>query len=256
MYTKEQLEKWLEEVGSYVTKPMNIYMIGGCALSFRGLKSVTKDIDIILTSQKDFDMFDTAIKKAGFTSMTERESEFYLTALSVYQKIDVDTRFLDDRSGRKGLGSHLRHKKSDESRIDVFLNQVGKMLRLTENMKKRSKLYKHYHNMAVYLVSNEDIFLFKAMTSREGDTLDCDRIMKKNLDYNLIYQEIVDQSINGKNWFFWVYESLCRLENYNNITIPIKNRMFALVKKHWKDRPSDFMSDVSNLEKHLPGKKL
>ena len=231
MYTKEQLEKWLEEVGSYVTKPMNIYMIGGCALSFRGLKSVTKDIDIILTSQKDFDMFDTAIKKAGFTSMTERESEFYLTALSVY-------------------------KKSDESRIDVFLNQVGKMLRLTENMKKRSKLYKHYHNMAVYLVSNEDIFLFKAMTSREGDTLDCDRIMKENLDYNLIYQEIVDQSINGKNWFFWVYESLCRLENYNNITIPIKNRMFALVKKHWKDRPSDFMSDVSNLEKHLPGKKL
>ena len=123
MYTKEQLEKWLEEVGSYVAKPMNIYMIGGCALSFKGLKSVTKDIDIILTSQKDFDIFDTAIKKAGFTSMTERESEFYLTALSVY-------------------------KKSDESRIDVFLNQVGKMLRLTENMKKRSKLYKNYYNIA------------------------------------------------------------------------------------------------------------
>src|SRR3989344_110506 len=231
MYTKEQLEKWLEEVGSYVTKPMNIYMIGGCALSFRGLKSVTKDIDIILTSQKDFDMFDTAIKKAGFTSMTERESEFYLTALSVY-------------------------KKSDESRIDVFLNQVGKMLRLTENMKKRSKLYKHYYNIAVYLVSNEDIFLFKAMTSRVGDTLDCDKIMKENPDYNLIYQETVDQSTNGKNWFFWVYESLCRLENYNNITLPIKSKVFALVKKHWKEHPDDFMEDIPNLEKHVKDKKL
>ena len=231
MYTKEQLEKWLEEVGSYVAKPMNIYMIGGCALSFKGLKSVTKDIDIILTSQKDFDIFDTAIKKAGFTSMTERESEFYLTALSVY-------------------------KKSDESRIDVFLNQVGKMLRLTENMKKRSKLYKNYYNIAVYLVSNEDIFLFKAMTSRVDDTLDCDRIMKENPDYNLIYQETVDQSTNGKNWFFWVYESLCRLENYNNITLPIKSKVFALVKKHWKEHPDDFMEDIPNLEKHVKDKKL
>ena len=94
------------------------------------------------------------------------------------------------------------------------------------------------------------------MTSRPGDLLDCDRLIKESLDYNLIYKEIVNQSSNGKRWFFWTYESFCRLENHNNIRIPIKNKIFALVKKHWKERPSDFMADINNIENHIPDKKL
>jgi len=83
-------------------------MIGGCALSFKGLKPSTKDIDIIVTSKPDFNVINKAMLKSGFKSMTERESEFYATALAVYMK--------------------------EESRIDVFLKQVGKMLVLTESM--------------------------------------------------------------------------------------------------------------------------
>ena len=204
-------------------------MIGGCALSFKGLKPATKDIDIIVTSKQDFNVFNKAMIKLGFKSMSERESEFYATALAVYTK--------------------------EESRIDVFLEQVGKMLVLTKSMVKRAEKYKDYHKLEIYLVSNEDIFLFKAMTSREGYISDCARIMREEIDYDVIYKEIVQQSKN-KKWFFWVYENLCRLENYNNIQVPIKAKVFALVKKHWKERPTDFMSDVDNLEKHIPDKKL
>lgn len=231
MFNKNELEELLEKVGSTIDKPVKIYMIGGCALSFKGLKERTKDIDIIIIDKEDFDIFDSSMKKNGFESMTNRENEFYLTALAVYKK--------------------------EESRIDVFLKQVGKMLFLTNSMIKRAEKYKGYEKLDVYLVSNEDIFLFKTMTSREGDIYDCDRIMKTKIDYGVIYDEIVEQSKEeGKRWFFWVYESLCRLENYNGIKVPTKNKVFGLIKKYWNEKPNDFMGDVANVENHIPNKKL
>ncbi|MEK6850173.1 MAG: hypothetical protein AABX85_01210 [Nanoarchaeota archaeon] len=231
MFNKDELENLLVNIGSKVKKQIKIYMIGGCALSFKGLKLVTKDIDIIVTSKEDFDIFHNAMEESRFESMTEKESEFYLTALAVYKK--------------------------EESRIDVFLKQVGKMLFLTRSMIKRSNKYKDFDNLEVYLVSNEDIFLFKSMTPREGDVVDCDRIMKEGIDYNIVHNEIVEQSKEeGKRWFFWVYESLCRLENFNGITVPIKKKVFDLVKNNWSEAPDDFMENIENIEKHIPDKKL
>ena len=232
MFNKEELGGWLVKVGSKIEKQLNIYMIGGCALSFKGLKETTKDIDIIIESQRDFDVLDSAIKKADFKIKTDLEDEFYLTALAVYMK-------------------------GDDSRIDVFLKQVGKMLNLTQSMIKRADFFQDYDKLSVYLISFEDIFLFKSMSSRKGDIEDCDRIMRRGIDYNIIYKEIMEQSKEeGKKWFFWAYESLCRLENHNSIRVPIKNKVFALVKEHWKDRPSDFMSDIENIENHILDKKL
>jgi len=230
MFNKEELDNLLVKIGSKIKKQIKIYMIGGCALSFKGLKPATKDIDIIVTSKEDFQVFNNSMRENGFESDSERESDFYATALAVYRK--------------------------DESRIDVFLKQVGKMLFLSESMIKRAKEYKAYGNLIVYLVSNEDIFLFKVMTSREGDIYDCDRIMKEGIDYNVVYNEMVEQSKAGRKWFFWVYESLCRLENHNKIKTPIKNKVFALVKKYWNEKPTDFMRDIENLENHIPNKKL
>lgn len=231
MFNKDELDQLLANVGSKIEKPANIFMIGGCALSFKGLKEATKDIDIIVANQEDFNILDEAMKENGFQSITEKENEFYLTALAIYKK--------------------------DDSRIDVFLKQVGKMLFLTKNMINRAKEYRKYDKLGVYLVSNEDIFLFKMMTSRAGDIYDSDRIMRAGIDYKIIYEEIVEQSKEkGKRWFFWVYENICKLEDHNGIRIPIKNKIFELVKKYWNERPNDFMSDVADKAKHVPEKKL
>ena len=146
--------------------------------------------------------------------------------------------------------------KDDDSRIDIFLKQVGKMLRLTRGIIKRAKLYQSYGKLDVSLVSNEDIFLFKSMSSRSGDIEDCDRLIQEELDYGIIYDEIIEQSKQGRKWFFWIYESLCRLEEHNGIRLPIKDRVFSLVKEHWKDHPSDFMEDVKNIDEHIPDKRL
>src|SRR3989344_3050174 len=232
MFTKEELNEWLVKVGSKVEKHIKIYLIGGCALSFKGLKETTKDVDIIVTSQKDFDILDSAVKKAGFSLQTGLEDEFYLTALAVYMK-------------------------GDDSRIDIFLKQVGKMLFLTEGMIKRAEAYQDYGKLKVCLVSYEDIFLFKSMASRQGDIEDCDRIMRRGIRYKIIYDEIIEQSREkGKRWFFWIYESFCKLEEFSRIKIPIKDDVFTLVKKHWKERPSDFMRNIDNLSRHISDKKL
>ncbi|MBS3074203.1 nucleotidyltransferase [Candidatus Pacearchaeota archaeon] len=232
MFNKDELEDLLVNVGSKIEKPVSIYLIGGCALSFKGLKAATKDIDIIITSQSDFDIFDKAMSKGGFKNMNDRESEFYLTALAVYVK--------------------------EESRIDVFLKQAGKMLFITPTIIKRARKFKDFGKLAVFFVSNEDIFLFKAMVSpkRQADIYDCDRLMKEGLNYSVIYDEIAGQSSHSKKWFFWLYENLCHIENFNGIKTPLKSKVFSLVKKYWKDKPSEFMSDVEDREKHIPDKKL
>ena len=202
MFSKEELNDWLVNVGSKVEKPVKIYMIGGCALSFKELKDATKDIDIIVISQKDFDVFDRAVKLAGFELKTDSIDEFYLTALAVYTK-------------------------GDDSRIDVFLKQVGKMLYFTDSMIRRAEAFRNYGKLNVYLVSSEDIFLFKSMASRPGDIEDCDRLMRRGINFDIIYNEIVEQSKEeGKRWFFWIYENLCKLENYNGIPTTFNNTLF------------------------------
>ncbi len=230
MFEKDHLESWLRAISAHIPESTVIYLIGGCALSFKGLKQRTKDIDIITISKSEFTILDRAMVKAGFTRETDLKDEFYLTALAVYKK--------------------------DESRIDVFLNKVGQMLSFTPEMKKRSTLHNAYGKLRVYLASNEDIFLFKAMTPRVGDIFDCNMLMAQELDYNVIYAEALEQSKAENKWFFWVYEKVCAIEDYNGIIIPIKSKLFKLVKNHWQERPGDFMNDIKQLEKHIFDKKL
>ncbi len=230
MFTKSELESWLADISVHIHKNTAIYLIGGCALSFKDIKARTKDIDIITISKKDFDTLNHAMLKSGFKLDTDLDSEFYLTALAVYKKKD--------------------------SRIDVFLNKVGQMLTFTTSMKERSLLYKEYGELKVFLVSNEDIFLFKAMTSREGDIYDCESIMRLDPNYSIIYKEVLEQSMTGNKWFFWVFEKICAIENYTDKMIPIKSKIYALVKEHWSYKPDDFMQDVENKEQHIPDKKL
>lgn len=230
MFERTELEQWLIKVGGNVEQSAYVYLIGGCAMSFKGYKQVTKDIDMIALTKRDFKIIDNAIKSSGFKLATDFDNEFYLTALAVFLK--------------------------DDSRIDLFLKSVGKMLELTENMKARSVLYKTFGKLKVMLASNEDIFVFKSMTHRAGDILDCITLITQGLDWDIVYDEIASQSKGDNKWFFWTYEKICNIENTQNIVIPIKNKIFNLVQEHWSRKPDDFMQDIENIEQHIAEKKL
>ena len=228
MFEKDELEKWLVNVSKFVSKPVAIYLIGGCAMSFKGYKAATKDIDIVMLSKADFDVINSAINEAGYKQETDLEDEFYLTALAVYVKGD--------------------------SRIDIFLKKVGKMLAFSPKMAERATIYDKFGNLTVALASNEDIFLFKSMTPRPEDIKDCELLIQTGLEWNAIFDEILEQSKANDKWFFWTFEKVCIIENETKIPIPIKPKLLELVKKHWKHRPTDFMSNVEELDNHLPKK--
>lgn len=230
MFDKNELESWISSVANKLEMECSVYMIGGAAMSFRGLKTATKDIDLIATDKNEFEVLDHAILSAGFARATDLDDEFYLTALSVYEKGD--------------------------SRIDVFLNEVGKMLNLSQNMKKRATLFKEYGKLKIFLASNEDIFLFKAMTPRKGDIEDCARFIREGLNYDIIYSECVEQSSENKRWHFWLFEKICEIEEQTDMDVPIKSKLLKIVKEDWSNKPGDFLATVSNPEKRIKDKKL
>ncbi|MEK6869680.1 MAG: DUF6036 family nucleotidyltransferase [Nanoarchaeota archaeon] len=230
MFDKNDLESWISAVAKKLESECNVYMIGGGALSFRDLKTATKDVDLVVADKKEFEALDRAIISAGFARASDLDDEFYLTALSVYEKGD--------------------------SRIDVFLNEVGKMLKFSQNMKKRAALFKEYGKLKIFLASNEDIFLFKAMTPRKGDIEDCGRLIIEGLNYNIIYGECIAQSSESKRWYFWLFEKICEIEEQTGASVPIKSKLFKVVKKDWSNKPDDFLASISNPENHIKDKKL
>jgi hypothetical protein len=229
MFKAEELEAWLRDISVHVKEPLSIYLVGGGAMSFHKLKDITKDIDIVALNKNKYQELDNAITQAGFKLATDLDN-FYLTAMSVYMRGD--------------------------SRIDVFVKQVGKMLSLTKGILARAKHFKDFGNLSVHLFSQEDIFLFKSMTTREGDLKDCTTLIMSGLDYDVIYEEILEQSTKEQKWFFWLFERTCAYENYSGRPIPLKSKLLKLIKDHWQERPKSFMEDVDNVEKHLPKESI
>jgi hypothetical protein len=66
MFNADVLNNWIANVGRHLDEHCAAYLIGGCAMCFKGLKATTKDVDIIIASKKEFDAFDAAVIKAGF----------------------------------------------------------------------------------------------------------------------------------------------------------------------------------------------
>lgn len=59
MQSVVDLEKGLRE-------PVTVYLIGGGALMYRGLKGMTKDMDLVVTPQSEYDRMIGAMNEVGF----------------------------------------------------------------------------------------------------------------------------------------------------------------------------------------------
>lgn len=49
-FGKEYVEKEFLRIGLALKTKIRVFLIGGCAMIFRGLKPATKDVDIVFTS--------------------------------------------------------------------------------------------------------------------------------------------------------------------------------------------------------------
>lgn len=193
-------EELFKKVDNLSEQDINLYVIGGAVLLYRDLKPSTKDIDLVVNTQSEYNELIKVLKKLGF--------EDYSPMLGGYEHFN--------------MGKQL--KKGDVY-IDIFLNKVCSKFSFSKGMIKRSEEIMTLNKIRIYLSSNEDVFSFKTMTTRPGDLDDCVSLAQRGLDWDTIFVEIKSQiEISGEDvWITWINERLIDLEE-KGVNIPILDK--------------------------------
>ena len=192
----DELNELFKEIDQCLRNRVHFFIIGGAMLLYHGLKSITKDIDIVVDSAKEFSDVESVLKKIGFIAE--------IPTLE-YKKTDLSQIFV-----------------REDFRIDLFQRTVCRGFVLSSMMVKRAKKVDELSHLSILLCSNEDVFLLKTFTDREGDIDDCIALAKMGMDWDAILDEIKRQiRISGKEiWITWIGERLDILEE-RGLPIPI-----------------------------------
>lgn len=172
-------------------------------LVYQGLKPATKDIDLIISNKQPYERFVIELKKIGFTPKNPTGVYIKMHASMILERSDF--------------------------RLDIFLETVCKRLKLSKKMMQRAQSIISGNYLDVFHCSNEDIFLFKSMTERDGDLEDCISLAKRGLNWPTILTEMQSQiKQNGEDiWITWIGERFDLLEE-KGLHIPIINEIDAL----------------------------
>lgn len=123
----------------------------------------------------------------------------------------------------------------EDFRIDLFQKTVCWKFSVTNSMAKRAREYLILERLAVYLYSNEDVFLFKTMTERSGDIEDCISLAKRGVEWEIILDELKNQiRLSGQNiWITWVGERLGILAD-EGLYIPILGEVERFSEEYYE----------------------
>jgi hypothetical protein len=204
------IEAQFNELNKFLKAKVEIYVIGGAVLLYHGLKPATKDIDIVVDTEKEFRALEKDFKEIGY--------EIKIPGLE-YKHMDLNQIFV------KG-----------DMRIDLFQRTVCSRFFLSESMKKRAINVINQNNLTVNLCSKEDIFLFKTMTDREGDIEDCMALFQRGLEWESIVSELRHQAKETGHdvWITWVAERLETLEEKGvPLPKPFMEKVYALVDEYY-----------------------
>jgi len=200
-----------KDINKVIPKKVNFYIIGGTALLYQGMKPATKDIDIVVETKKEFIEIEKALKKLDFKLQTQGKEYTHMNLSQIFQKKDF--------------------------RLDIFEKKVCGKFSLSKTMMKRAEKIINFNNIKVYICSNEDIFLFKTMTEREGDLAYCISIATTtDPDWSIMLEELKYQINHNKKdvWITWIGERLDILEE-KGLIIPITKEINKLREKYYHE---------------------
>ena len=212
----KQIESIFKEIDQYLKIKIRIYVIGGVVLLYKKLKPATKDIDLIILEKHEFVAFEQALKTVRFESKIPT---------GVYKKMNLNQILI-----------------RNDFRIDAFHKTVCRRFLLSEGMRKRAKKILELKHIDLYLCSNEDIFVFKTFTEREGDLQDCIALAQRGLDWESILSELQSQiHHSGEDvWITWIGERLDLLVE-RGLSIPIMDQIDKLRDTYLKDFEQKFL---------------
>lgn len=199
-FSEEDLLKALTDLGNHLTENVRVYLIGGCAMTFIGRKASTKDIDVVLTSPGQVELFLRAAELAGFKRVEDTSREY------------------------ESLGAWNIVENEVGMRFDVFDRQVCKGLTIDAGMETRAHLYRRLGRLEVYLMAPEDIFLFKGVTERESDLDDLRVLVEYGVDWQIVEGECLSQRDSGV-WAYRLHGKLLELRRDYGIESPILRRL-------------------------------
>jgi hypothetical protein len=102
------------------------------------------------------------------------------------------------------------------------------------------------------LCSNEDIFVFKTFTEREGDLQDCISLAQRGLDWNAIVNEIQSQiHHSGEDvWITWIGERLDLLME-KGLNIPVIDQIDKLRDTYFEELERAFSEKKKTKKKEV-----
>lgn len=209
----EDINRLFEEIDQALDTKAHLYIIGGAMMLYHGLKDATKDIDWVVRTQEEF-----------------------ATLMHVLPQIRFEKKAPGMHYDKFNLSFQLAR---DDFQIDMFCKTVCAKLRLSEEMMQRSEQIHSGQRLGVSLVSTEDVFVFKCITTRPGDIEDSISLARSGLDWDIILEEITAQIEAEKEdiWITWFEERLNILED-RGVEIPILAAIRKLSQEYLERRYS------------------
>jgi len=205
-FTASEIRMRLMEIGQHLKEPTAVYLIGGAAMALRGLKDATKDVDLVVPSSVQFERLSRTLLTLEYRPM--------------------------GGSPAPALGASAIFSNGGGFRLDIYCQRVLRGLALTKSMQKRAEKFADFDGLQVFLVSNEDIFLFKSVTERLRDLDDMASLARSGLDWNAIYREAEEQSeTSGTIWPAFLVVKLDELKATKGIAAPGLARFRGLAEK-------------------------
>jgi hypothetical protein len=169
-FSRNDIDAVFVEASKVLRKPVTVFLIGGCAMTFRNLKPSTKDVDLLFEDELSEQAFFRALKSVGFKELFPGSYE-------------IDLKAKDILINENGL------------QFDLFTKTVMSGLRLTPAMKKLAVKHADYGLLSVFLASKEDVYLFKAITTRPfpRDYEDLLTLQQSGLDWKTVFSEFEAQ---------------------------------------------------------------
>jgi len=205
-----QIVSLFEELDEHTKKNADVFLIGGGALMRYDLRDITKDIDIVVSTEEEYWALRDAFRLMGFGEQLPDSAAYVRMAIS-----NILIR--------------------DKYRADLFCGCVCGKFVLSERMKERATLVLALKRIRLFTCSLSDIFLFKSMTERDGDLTDCYKIATEyEPDWDSMLDEAERQSVGDHGvWIDWITDRMEKLAE-KGAYIPILDKMISLSEEYIK----------------------
>lgn len=208
---RQEVLSIIDKMGAECPRRMRVYLIGGGAMALRGEKDATRDLDLVMDSQRDADDIKKAFERIGFLVAARRPEECHAL---------VDAAILSKPAGL---------------RADLFVGKVCGLLRFSDGMKKRSVLIGEFSKVHLFMCSREDIFLLKSVTERTRDLDDMLSLFRSGLDKDVILEECELQTQlagfrKSQVWEAFLVVKIEEMEKKYGIRVPWKRSLKSIAE--------------------------